>query len=86
MPINAMGSAFYDVHRSQILPRVGLIPDQDGADAETRAGTTALTPELVDGLAYFAVFLFSSTLHEAAHAWMATRGGDLTAYHAGLGA
>ena len=40
-------------------------------------------PELVDGLAYFAVFLFSATLHEAAHAWAAMRGGDLTAYHGG---
>ena len=42
-----------------------------------------MTPELVDGLAYFMVFLFSTTLHEAAHAWMAKRGGDLTAYHGG---
>ena len=37
------------------------------------------------GLAFiwFAAFLFSTTLHEAAHAWAAMRGGDLTAYHGG---
>ncbi len=32
---------------------------------------------------YYVVFLFSTTLHEAAHAWAAARGGDLTAYHGG---
>jgi len=31
----------------------------------------------------YVVFLFSTTLHEAAHAWAAKRGGDLTAYHGG---
>ena len=34
-------------------------------------------------LAYYVVFLFSATFHEAAHAWSAMRGGDLTAYHGG---
>jgi Zn-dependent protease len=34
-------------------------------------------------LVYYVVFLFSTTLHEAAHAWAAKRGGDLTAYHGG---
>jgi Zn-dependent protease len=29
------------------------------------------------------VFIFSTTLHEAAHAWAAKLGGDLTAYHGG---
>jgi Zn-dependent protease len=29
------------------------------------------------------VFLLSTTCHEAAHAWVAMRGGDLTAYHGG---
>jgi len=29
------------------------------------------------------VFILSATLHEAAHAWMAKRGGDLTAYAGG---
>lgn len=38
---------------------------------------------LADGLIYYVVFLFSTTLHEAAHAWAAKRGGDLTAYHGG---
>lgn len=40
-------------------------------------------PELADGLIFYVVFLFSTTLHEAAHAWMAKRGGDLTAYRGG---
>jgi len=40
-------------------------------------------PDLADGLLYYVVFLFSTTLHEAAHAWAAARGGDLTAYQGG---
>ena len=40
-------------------------------------------PELASGLIYYIVFLFSTTLHEAAHAWAALRGGDPTAYHGG---
>lgn len=40
-------------------------------------------PNLADGIVYYIVFLFSTTLHEAAHAWAAKRGGDLTAYHGG---
>lgn len=39
--------------------------------------------EVSTGLAFFAVFLFSTTLHEAAHAWTALRGGDPTAYQGG---
>ncbi len=42
-----------------------------------------MTQELSDGLMYYFVFLFSTTLHEAGHAWAAKRGGDLTAYHGG---
>lgn len=38
---------------------------------------------LGEALTYYVVFLFSITLHEAAHAWAAKRGGDLTAYHGG---
>ena len=34
-------------------------------------------------LVYYVVFVFSVTLHEAAHAWAALRGGDPTAYHGG---
>lgn len=37
----------------------------------------------VTGLIYYLVFLFSTALHEAGHAWAAKRGGDLTAYHGG---
>ncbi|MGE0552911.1 MAG: site-2 protease family protein [Gemmatimonadales bacterium] len=40
-------------------------------------------PDLASGLIYYLVFLFSTTLHEAAHAWAAKRGGDLTAYLGG---
>jgi Zn-dependent protease len=40
-------------------------------------------PDIGDALLYFAVFLFSTTLHEAAHAWAALRGGDPTAYKGG---
>jgi Zn-dependent protease len=38
---------------------------------------------LADAIIYYAVFLFSTTFHEAAHAWAAMRGGDRTAYHGG---
>jgi len=34
-------------------------------------------------LIYYLVFLFSTTVHEAAHAWVALLGGDRTAYHGG---
>src|SRR5258707_7583830 len=40
-------------------------------------------PDIPSALAYYVVFLFSTTLHEAAHAWAAKLGGDLTAYHGG---
>jgi Zn-dependent protease len=43
-----------------------------------------LTPDqLANGVVYYVVFLFSTTVHEAAHAWAAKLGGDLTAYHGG---
>ena len=32
---------------------------------------------------WYVVFLFSTTVHEAAHAWAAKKGGDLTAYYGG---
>lgn len=41
------------------------------------------SPELSTSLSYYVVFLFSATIHEAAHAWAAKKGGDLTAYHGG---
>ncbi len=40
-------------------------------------------PDLTQALVYYAVFLFSTTLHEAAHALVAKLGGDLTAYRGG---
>lgn len=39
--------------------------------------------DLVNGLVFYVVFLYSTTLHEAAHAWAALRGGDPTAYLGG---
>jgi Zn-dependent protease len=39
--------------------------------------------DIGDALLYFVVFLLSTTLHEAAHAWAALRGGDPTAYRGG---
>ena len=35
------------------------------------------------GLSWYVVFLLSTTCHEAAHAYAAKRGGDLTAFHGG---
>src|SRR5688572_10233881 len=35
------------------------------------------------GLMWFVAFLFSTTVHEAMHAWVAYRGGDPTAYRGG---
>lgn len=44
----------------------------------------AVLPEtLIDGLVGYVVLLLSLTVHEAAHAWAALRGGDPTAYLGG---
>ncbi len=40
-------------------------------------------PDLASGFVYYVIFLLSTTMHEAAHAWAAKLGGDLTAYHGG---
>ena len=37
----------------------------------------------IEAIAFYAVFVFSVTIHEAAHAWAAKLGGDLTAYLGG---
>jgi Zn-dependent protease len=39
--------------------------------------------ELTTGLIQFVIFLFSTTCHEASHAFAAKRGGDLTAFNSG---
>jgi Zn-dependent protease len=39
--------------------------------------------DLVTGIKWYLVFLFSTTLHEAAHAWAALKLGDDTAYRGG---
>src|SRR5262245_2249066 len=38
---------------------------------------------MASGLVWYIVFLFSTTFHEAAHAFIAWKGGDSTAYHGG---
>jgi len=40
-------------------------------------------PDPGSAIVYYLVFLFSVTVHEAAHAWVALIGGDTTAYHGG---
>ncbi len=44
---------------------------------------TAAMNDPATGFVFYFVFLVSTTLHEAAHAWAAKRGGDLTAYEGG---
>lgn len=39
--------------------------------------------QLLEGVVLYIVFVFAVTLHEAAHAWAAKLGGDLTAYYGG---
>lgn len=39
--------------------------------------------DIGQGLIWFVVFLFSTTVHEAMHAFVAWKGGDPTAYHGG---
>lgn len=39
--------------------------------------------EVLLGVIWYAVFIFSLTIHEAGHAYAAMRGGDLTAYRGG---
>ena len=41
------------------------------------------TEFLIAGVVWYVVFLLSTTCHEAAHAWAARLGGDLTAFHGG---
>lgn len=41
------------------------------------------TEFLIAGVVWYVVFLLSTTCHEAAHAWAAKIGGDLTAFHGG---
>jgi len=39
--------------------------------------------EFAYGIVWYLLFVISVTIHEAAHAWAAKRGGDLTAYEGG---
>jgi Zn-dependent protease len=39
--------------------------------------------KILDSLLWYVVFILSVTVHEAAHAWAAKKGGDLTAYSGG---
>ncbi|GJM22144.1 MAG: peptidase M50 [Planctomycetota bacterium] len=38
---------------------------------------------IVNGLVFYTVFVYSTSFHEAAHAWAALKGGDSTAYDGG---
>ena len=42
-----------------------------------------MTVDPVLAISFYIAFVFSTTVHEAAHAWAAKRGGDLTAYLGG---
>lgn len=42
-----------------------------------------MTTGIATGLLLYVVFLFSTSLHEAAHAWVALKGGDSTAFEGG---
>ena len=42
-----------------------------------------MEPNIVIGFLWFVAFLFSTTVHEAMHAFVAWKGGDSTAYHGG---
>jgi Zn-dependent protease len=42
-----------------------------------------MEPDIATGLIWFVAFLFSTTVHEAMHAFVAWKGGDSTAYHGG---
>ncbi len=42
-----------------------------------------ISPEFFNPIIWYAVFLFSTTVHEAAHAWSAYKMGDPTAYEEG---
>ena len=42
-----------------------------------------MEPNIAIGFLWFVAFLFSTTVHEAMHAYVAWKGGDATAYHGG---
>ena len=42
-----------------------------------------MEPDIATGFIWFVAFLFSTTVHEAMHAFVAWKGGDSTAYHGG---
>ena len=42
-----------------------------------------MEPNIAIGFLWFVAFLFSTTVHEAMHAFVAWKGGDATAYHGG---
>src|SRR5688572_25881590 len=54
-----------------------------GGPRRAMLGTKMDMEKVVDGLFWFLAFLFSTTVHEAAHAFLALRGGDKTAYLGG---
>src|SRR6185503_14123731 len=63
--------------------RIGRSLIHPSGTLRSLAADPPVVAPIVDALTYFVVFLFSTTLHEAAHAWAALKGGDLTAYRGG---
>ena len=58
-------------------------PTTPGARTHPETEHDPAMPDIGKALVYYLVFLFSTTVHEAAHAWAALLGGDPTAYHGG---
>lgn len=69
-------------------PQLGAVPRPPACAPERRRSDSARAWRIrlsnpFEAFVFYIVFLFSVTLHEAAHAWAARRGGDPTAYHGG---
>ncbi len=62
------------------LPARRTTIDKPGAASQHSRG---MTPDLLMGIKWYLVFVFSTTLHEAAHAWAGLKLGDDTAHRGG---
>jgi Zn-dependent protease len=63
---------------------VGAPPNRAANPGASRSREASLDTKVFDALVFwFPAFLVSTTVHEAAHAWAALRGGDRTAYEGG---
>jgi Zn-dependent protease len=62
----------------------GDFPDRPGIDKVYRQPSIApVTPDVTEGIKWYLAFVFSTTVHEASHAWAAFKLGDDTAYRGG---